>query len=223
MSNIQMATDELHVAFRCLNEAFFDGELPEPAITIQSGGKRSTMGWCTTKPIWRDTERTIQKYEINIAAEYLNIEFYETMDTLLHEMVHLYCKIKGIKDTSRKNEYHNKRFKEQCLKRGFYYESDKPDPRKGWTFAKITEETKRRIDTFPINREAFKIARATFGRLPAEVATEEDQQGQGDEEGSRRSSSIKWVCPSCEAWVRSSKPVNIKCADCDEIMEEEIK
>ncbi|WP_232252126.1 hypothetical protein [Bacillus licheniformis] len=49
MTNIQAAINELHVAFKKLNDAFFNGELPEPAITIQTSGNRKSMGWCTTK------------------------------------------------------------------------------------------------------------------------------------------------------------------------------
>ncbi|WP_232252125.1 hypothetical protein [Bacillus licheniformis] len=45
---------------------------------------------------------------MNIAAEYLDIEFMETMDTMLHEMVHLYNAIRDIQDCSRNGTYHNK-------------------------------------------------------------------------------------------------------------------
>ncbi|MFS0841336.1 SprT-like domain-containing protein [Paenibacillus sp. 1P03SA] len=214
--NIQMATDELHVAFRRLNKAFFDSELPEPAITIQSGGKRSTMGWCTLKPIWRDKEKTIQMYEINIAAEYLNIDFYETMDTLLHEMIHLYCRIHNIKETSRKGQYHNKRFKEESLKRGFYYPENKPDKRIGWSYSKITEETKKLIDTFNINTEVFQIARGTF-------VSNQTEGPEGEREEQQKSHNRKYICPVCSQSVRATKEVNIICGDCMETMEVEIQ
>lgn len=212
MINIESATEELHKAFRLLNERFFNNELPEPAITIQTGGKRSTMGWCSTKPIWRDNEAKIRMYEINIAAEYLNIDFYETMDTMLHEMVHLYNKVNNVKDVSRGGQYHNKRFRDECLKRGFYYESNKPDKRLGWSFAKITEETKRIIDGFDINRDIFIIARNTFGNMNG------DESNENEEEVKPKSHIRKYICPSCEISVRASKEVNIRCDDCDEIM-----
>ena len=32
----------------------------------------------------------------------------------VHEMVHYYCQINNIQDTSRGNTYHNKRFKEEA-------------------------------------------------------------------------------------------------------------
>lgn len=226
MVNIEAATEELHRAFRCLNEAFFDGELPEPAITIQTGGKRSTMGWCSRSPIWLDSEGKIQLYEINIAAEYLNIDLYETMDTMLHEMVHLYNKIHGVQDVSRGGQYHNKRFRDECLRRGFYYASSEPDKKLGWSFAKITDETKAKIDQFNINRDVFVIARNTFGTVvsvpAAEGESSEAEEAAGSGETQRKKSHIrKYVCPGCGNSVRASKVVNIRCDDCDEKTVEE--
>ncbi|KFM93058.1 SprT-like domain-containing protein [Paenibacillus macerans] len=225
MVNIEAATEELHRAFRCLNEAFFDGELSEPAITIQTGGKRSTMGWCSRSPIWLDSEGKIQLYEINIAAEYLNNDFYETMDTMLHEMVHLYNKIRGVQDVSRGGQYHNKRFRDECLRRGFYYPSNEPDKKLGWSFAKITDETKAKIDQFKINRDVFVIARNTFGTVVSVPAAEggpsESGEVAGKGETQRKKSHIrKYVCPGCGNSVRASKVVNIRCDDCDEKMVE---
>ncbi|MEK5163189.1 SprT-like domain-containing protein [Paenibacillus sp. FSL R5-0527] len=226
MVNIEAATEELHRAFRCLNEAFFDGELSEPAITIQTGGKRSTMGWCSRSPIWLDSEGKIQLYEINIAAEYLNNDFYETMDTMLHEMVHLYNKIHGVQDVSRGGQYHNKRFRDECLRRGFYYPSNEPDKKLGWSFAKITDETKAKIDRFKINRDVFVIARNTFGTVVSVPAAEGGPSESGESAGKgdtqRKKSHIrKYVCPGCGNSVRASKMVNIRCDDCDEKMLEE--
>ncbi|NEW07868.1 hypothetical protein GK047_17855 [Paenibacillus sp. SYP-B3998] len=154
-------------------------------------------------------------------AEFLNIEFYETMDTMLHEMIHLYCKVKGIQDTSRNGSYHNKRFKEECLKRGFYYPDPDPDSKIGWAYPKITEETKRIMDAFSINRSVFQIARKTFQSTPDRNESEENE-GTGPRGSSRRKKThiIKWVCPGCLAPVRSSKTVNIICGDCKEVFVE---
>ncbi|MBA9086485.1 hypothetical protein FHR92_002963 [Fontibacillus solani] len=222
MINIESATEELHRAFRFLNKGFFSNNLPEPAITIQTGGKRSTMGWCSPEPIWLDAEGKIKMYEINIAAEFLNIDFFETMDTMLHEMVHLYNKIHGIQDVSRGGQYHNKKFRDECLRRGFYYESNEPDKKVGWSYAKISEETKAKIDKFDIDRNVFIIARNTFGNIVKDSPDSSDSEASGEEEsegrGKRKSHIRKYECQSCGISVRASKKVNIRCADCDEIM-----
>lgn len=49
------------------------------------------------------------------------------MDTL-----HLYHGVKGIKDTSRKDEYHNTKFRDKVLELGFEYKEEKLDLRHGW-------------------------------------------------------------------------------------------
>ena len=72
-------------------------------------------------------------YELNIAAEVLNYAIVETLDTMIHEMVHLYCRENGIKETSRGGTYHNGEFEEEaeksgleCFKRGQYGWNTKP-------------------------------------------------------------------------------------------------
>ncbi|WP_336775354.1 SprT-like domain-containing protein [Paenibacillus sp. MMO-58] len=218
MSNIQAATNELHRAFELLNKNFFDGELPEPAITIQSSGKRLSMGWCTTKEVWRDQEGKIRKYELNISAEYLNIELMETMDTMMHEMVHLYNLVNGIQDCSRGGTYHNNRFKKESERRGFYYPDNKPHSTYGWSFSRLTDETKEKILHLGINHAAFQIARRTTP-LP-EISSNQDTESQGGNTvspGTKKSNSYKWTCPNCDLIVRSSKEkVNIICGDCNE-------
>lgn len=217
MSNIQIATNELHNAFKRLNETFFNGELPEPAITIQTSGKRKAMGWCTTKEVWGDREGKIKLYEINIAAEFLDLDFFETMDTLLHEMVHLYNLTRKVKvqDCSRGGTYHNRRFKSEAENRGFYFEADSPDKKYGWYNPKLTDETKEKIKTLGINQKAFTIARRGL---------ELHEGAENGNEEEPKPKSFKWLCPSCKLIVRSTKDnINIKCGDCDQKMEKEVK
>src|SRR5690554_5393873 len=132
---IEEITKELHKAYDLINKRFFNNELPVVAITIQSSGTRKlSMGWCTTKEIWGDKEGKYKMYEINLTPEFLDLNFHETMDTLMHEMVHLYNIINNVQDVSRGGTYHNKKFKEESEKRGFYYESNEPDKKYGWTY-----------------------------------------------------------------------------------------
>lgn len=208
MTNIKAATQELHKAFGMLNQHFFEGTLPEPAITIQTSGKRLAMGWCTTQEAWFDKEGLVGKYELNISAEYLNIEFMETMDTLLHEMVHLYCKVNKIKDTSRNHTYHNAKFKEECLKRGFYFSDDKPHKSYGWAFPKLTEDSKAVIGDFDLDQDVFVIARKRYGKVKVD-----GEEGQGKERETKKS--FKWVCPGCSLIIRSTKEtIKVICGEC---------
>ena len=87
-------------------------------ITIQSRPK--AYGYITCNEVWTDTDRSY--YEINITAEYLNRPIENVLATLQHEMVHLYCMVNGIQDTSKAGRYHNKNFKAEAEKRGLLIE-----------------------------------------------------------------------------------------------------
>lgn len=196
--NLAEVITELHKAFDCLNKAFFRGTLPSVIITIQSKGKRDALGWFSTGKVWDDG--TQEKHEINISAEYVNRDFMEIMRTLLHEMIHLFCCVNNIKDTSRGGSYHNKNFKAVSENHGMYYSDDAFDKRVGWSFCKLTDESKEIIKGFGIDEGVFSLKRYDFS-------------AQKNEE-KKKTNIIKWQCP-CGNIVRSSKP-NLKliCGDC---------
>jgi len=110
---------ELEKIFNLLNKEFFDDKLIKPFILVQSKKKKNTLGTCSVNPIWEKKDKKDDKrYEITLSAEYLNRPVEEILATLLHEMVHLYCSLNNIKDTSNNYVYHNKRFKEEAECRG---------------------------------------------------------------------------------------------------------
>lgn len=234
---IEEITRELHKAFIIFNDFYFNNELPLTAITVQSSShQRNAMGWCTTRPVWGDREGKIQMYEINISAEYIDLDFFETMDTLLHEMIHLYHKVKNIQDTSRNNTYHNKNFRNKALELGFEYADSKPDSRYGWTYARLGKKAIEQIAKFDIDRSKFIIARkgSLYFKQVHELAQQQLALAAELEDGinydgieviagrettdilERKPSSYKWQCPSCNVSVRSTKKeVHIICGDCD--------
>lgn len=221
MITIEKITSELHKVYNLLNVSFFESKLPVIAITIQSESRRQlTMGWCTTKEVWGDKKGTIKMFEINLTPEFLDLDFYETMDTLMHEMVHLYNIVQGVQDVSRNGTYHNAKFKEESIRRGFEYELDKPDKKYGWSFSKLTQETKDRLDKMDINKEVFSIARRTpaYFQEIDDGATPEEAEEKGEQTTSRKS--FKWLCPSCKAILRTTKlEMNIICGDCEKPFE----
>ena len=94
----------LEYGFEVLNRVYFDGELPPIVITIMSSPR--TNGHYTVNEVWRSEEEYL--HEINISAEHLNRPIENIMATLCHEMVHYYCALHGIQDTSQGGRYHNK-------------------------------------------------------------------------------------------------------------------
>lgn len=215
-SNIKLMTDELHKAFDLANKQYFNNKLPLPAITIQSAGNRKlAMGWCTTSEVWGDKEGDHKLYEINLSAEYIDVSFTETMDTLMHEMVHLYNLVNGIQDVSRNGTYHNKRFLERAKKSGFVYNHPSPDKTYGFSDVRLSDATVATLKEWPINHDIFSIGRKHHHYY----ANLED--GQEPERAAQQTKKIKttykWSCPSCNLIMRSTKPdVNVICGECNE-------
>lgn len=151
--SIASVIQELNRIFNLLNENFFENKLELPVIIIQSNSKK-ILGSCSNNRIWinKDNDK-LSKYEINITAENLNMEIDEIVATLLHEMIHLYCSINNIKDTSNNSIYHNKKFKEESEKRGLIISYAKTI---GWSVTKLKEETKELIKTFNVDENLFK-------------------------------------------------------------------
>lgn len=203
--NHENAVHEMHKAFNLLNNHFFEGKLPEPYIVVLSTIQKKAYGWFTPSKIWTDASGEVQKHEIAMSAEYMNRDYIEVIGTLLHEMIHLYCHVNEIRDTSRKGRYHNANFKRESEAHGFFYDHDTPDRRHGWTFSKLTDETKDFIRGFSLDESAFALARKIVAST------------------SRKKPVYKYVCSSCEAKARSSKPLNLICGDCDEPMEMSVR
>lgn len=204
--NTKVVISELHRAFKLFNENFFEGELPEPAILIQSrGNKKLTLGWCTVKKVWKNTETHDEKYEINLVAEGLNRGIYPVMTTLLHEMVHLHNLVNNIKDTSRGGTYHNMKFKKTAEAHGLV--SSHAD-KIGWSPCKLQGLTMDLIDKAEFDKAVF-----SFGRLDL------DFEGAGDKRKKKKTSSRKYYCPECGTSIRASKDVNVLCGACTKVEE----
>ena len=113
--------------FRALNSRYFDSQLEEPVITIQSTPR--AYGHVTVAKAWAraDGER---RHELNIGAGTLDRPIENVVATVLHEMVHLYHLQNGIKDCSRNGTYHNKTFRDAAQARDLEISYDK---RIGWS------------------------------------------------------------------------------------------
>ena len=196
------AVSQLEHIYNALNTDFFGGALLTPVITVQS--KPGTCGHFTPAKVWVRSED--MTHELNISAETLNYPIEELIDTILHEQVHLYCEMHGIKDTSRRGTYHNKRFKEQAEAHGLTcYMTE----RYGWN----TRPGENLIE-YALSKDwnEIKIARNTF--LPFPTITGISGNSNQTEGGKRPSSTRKLICPDCGQSVRATKKVNILCGDC---------
>lgn len=191
---------KLESLFDMLNGLYFEGKLPRPIITVQSTPK--FYGHCSTKKIWKkgvDGEDEGQ-YEINIGAEFLNRPSEYTAATMLHEMVHLYCRENDIEETCQNGRYHNKRFKEEAEARGLIIEYDRTN---GYS-------TSLPSDAFVENlRSNGYVLKVPFARHTLEK----------EKKKAERNKAIKYICPICGQTVRSTQELNLICGVCEVPME----
>ena len=209
LTSYNRAAGYLNKIFDLLNNRFFEGALSRPTITIQST-PRAFGHFSLREDTW--ISKLGGTHEINIGAGTLARPIEDITATLLHEMVHYYNFTKGIKDCSRGNTYHNRKFKEAAEAHGL---SVKHNERYGWTETEPTEEL---ID-FVIENDLSEIL-LNRNEMPSFHIT-----GTGAHSGTmtgtaggRKSSTRKYVCPCCGMSVRATKAVNIACLDCNETL-----
>lgn len=208
--NISTATAFLEDMFNALNERFFDGELPPVMITIQTS--KRAYGHFTPWKSWAGDGEG--KNEINISAEYLNRDVGSLVATLLHEMIHYYCYLHGIQDTSRGGTYHNKRFKAEAEKRGLtvYY-----DTRIGYSITKPGILIEDFVKDYKL--DGVNIHRLIYNGVQGDPGGSGVISTGGDDEAPKKSNVRKYICPCCHKSVRATRDVNIACLDCNTAME----
>ena len=233
---------ELNRLFDLFNDHYYGGQLRRPIITIQSNGgrgrKRLSMGWCTLEKIWKDHATGDYYFEITVCSEYLYREISEICSTLLHEMVHLYCIESGIKDTSRGNTYHNKRFRDVAEAHGLTVTYDQ---KIGWSISELNPEAREFVsqnaeqEVFILTRIQHAAPKPFKGPVDAPEGEEGESPTEGPEngaegiteggfsEGKPKQSTRKYVCPKCGCIIRATREVNVLCGDCGVAFEKEGK
>jgi len=193
----------LEKMINAINADFFDGELPMPIVTVQS--RPGTYGHCSVSKIWK--RKDDEAFELNIAAEVLDAPIEEIIDTIIHELCHIYCRLHDIRETSRGGSYHNGRFRKVAEAHGL---TCVYDPKYGWN----TTPGDNLIE-YALQKDwsEILISRATMPRfLPPTGAA--GSNGNGTNGGKRTSSTRKLICRRCGQSVRATRKVNILCGDC---------
>jgi len=196
--NIYLSKDlsVLEEMFEKFNAKYFDSALPNAVITIQSRpgthGHFAPDRWSVDKDF---------APEINLSAESLGRDLVRAAATLIHEMVHLYCHVNEIKDTSRGGRWHNKLFKREAEVRGLII--DKSDSI-GFS---LTTPAPELISWVEKNYPGYE-----FGKSRRDIP---------HLAGVAASSTRKYSCRACGTSVRATREVSIKCMDkaCNTLME----
>ena len=197
----------LEKMFRAINNRYFNNELEEPIITIQSTPR--AYGHVTVSKSWRKGEE--HRHELNIGAGTLDRPIEDIVATLIHECCHLYAMQNGIQDTSRGNAYHNKRFKKIAEARDLIISYHSTI---GWS---VTEPSENLLD-FIIEQGWTDIMmnRNEFSYIPTGAGSG-NSTGKTPPKG-KPTHTRKYQCPCCGNSVRATKEVNILCMDCNEQM-----
>lgn len=203
----------LEKIFRSLNTKYFNGQLEEPIITIQSTPR--AYGHVTVAKSWRKGEE--HRHELNIGAGTLDRPIENVVATVLHECVHLWNMQQGVQDCSRGGAYHNKKFRDAATARDLKISYD---ARIGWS---ITEPTEALCD-FIIEQGWTDISmnRIEWSYTPRGTGT---GSGAGTPTGTtppaKNGHTRKYMCPCCGNSVRATKIVHIMCMDCQKEMIEQ--
>ena len=188
--------------FNKLNENVFGGELPKVIITFEAGQKKGAFGWIYTKKTWVQGKE--EKYNINISSDYLDRPAIDIVETLLHEMCHLYNIVKEIKDTSRAGTYHNKKFAETA--------------RAHMLQAIETEHIGFRTEATEELKEWVK-ENCPFSEIRVMKKKEKSKEGKDDKP---KQSTRKYICPCCGLIIRATKECRVMCMECLLEMEKEV-
>ena len=144
--------NELYRAFEFFNDRFADNKLPNVVITVQESGRRNAYGWFGNA-FWADRHTGDVVPEINLSAEYLSRGPRGILETLLHEMAHLWnATVEQVKDCP-DGRYHNKKFKLAAERFGLDVERDGT---RGWAYTKLTDTSTQAINDLKPVEEAFR-------------------------------------------------------------------
>lgn len=211
MANIiGLMTQELFRIFEIVNREKFNNELPLPVITIQHK-KGLITGHFTTAKNWRnknnviddkfevDENDTAAQYEINLDPRWFyEHDVFEVVETLIHECCHYWNKIHNIEDGN-----HNKKFKTIAERVGLICERGQG---RGYGFTSLSDELRDWID------EIVKPDQEVFNYYFV---------GTKKEDKPREKKTFKYTCPCCGLEVKGKKNIEVKCAECNELMEME--
>lgn len=198
----------LNKIFDLLNQNYFESVLSRPTITIQSTPK-AYGHFSLRDDTW--ISKNGASHEINIGAGTLSRPIEEVAATLLHEMVHYYNHVNGIKDCSRGNTYHNRRFKESAEERGLIVRHSE---KYGWSHTSPSDD----LLEFVLDNDLRDIL-INRNEMTAFPIHGTGTHSGTDITGTRKPSSArKYICPCCGNSVRATKSVNIGCLDCNSPM-----
>lgn len=206
----------LEKIYRQLNMDFFNNELEEVVITVQS--TKGAYGHVSVAKVWKTGDSA--RYELNIGAGTLYRPIENTVATMLHEMVHIFHLQNGIQDCSRGGTYHNKKFRDKAESVGLSISYDK---RIGWSITEPKDELVLYIAEQGWQEIMLSRFEGGYFSMPGTTSPTATNGDDGDapEPMRKKSSTRKYICPDCGQSVRATKDTLIICGYCTELMQKE--
>lgn len=193
--------------YNSTNADLWDNALPPVIITVESSPE--SYAHTTRNRVWKRKEDNL--FELSISSEYLSYPIETLLDSVIHEQIHVFCRVNEIAETSRNGYYHNRKFKElaeshglKCVYTGSSY---------GWN---TTEEGNDFLIEYALQKgySELQISRNTPRRGFLLGTTEASHTGTHVAGAKAPSSTRKLICPSCTQTVRATRKVNIICGNC---------
>lgn len=207
---LELQVEKLEILFDYFNEKLFgDYFQTRPVITIQSSGRRRSLGWCTVGKIWEEDGGSTF-HEINISAEHLGSGIEPVAATLLHEMCHLYNLFEtGVADTNAKTQYHSLAFKRVAEGVGLIVEKV---GRYGYAHTSLSDKLRDLIkkseiqDVFNIRRMNMTSTTPTKKRKPKPTTSIPGVDPNMD--------AYALICPKCQNAVITFNADGVYCSKC---------
>lgn len=162
----------MHEAYDFFNRRLCENKLAPVVITLHTGSQRNALGWFGPSR-WQDQTDNKQLHELNISSDFLSREFHDIMETMLHEMAHVYNHQFNIKDVSG-NQYHNGNFK-KTAQDIFLLEVVGKHKTRGFAVTQLTEKARLLIDEFYqqlSDKEALNLYRHKEIKKPTSGGTD---------------------------------------------------
>lgn len=187
------------VAFDYFNRELFGSELP-PCI-LNFSRKAKAAGFFAASR-WKHRDDDARTHEISLNPDVLLLPPIETMDTLVHEMVHLWQQEFG---TPSRSGYHNKEWSDKMVAVGLM-PSDTGQPG--------GSRVGQRMSDYVIEDGPFAKA---FAAMPVEALLPWVSGGAAVSGGPTptRRDKVTFECPECKdkAWGKAA--LDIRCGKCD--------
>jgi len=207
-SPTQISYDNLNTAYDFFNGALFEGELPPCLITLQR--KNKAYGYFAGERFaTREGESVIDEIALN-PSHFKDRTTEEILSTLAHEMVHLWQQHYG---TPSRIGYHNKEWAFKMRSIGLIPSS---------TGEEGGKETGQSVSHYIADEGKFARSCAALLADGFTLPYIEIQE-QGETGKKKAASKTKYTCPSCNLNAWAKPDTRLKCADCDILLEPEIK